>query len=804
MGTGRRMIETLIGQRYRIKALIGEGGMASVYSALDEKLERKVALKILHPHLARNTDIRDRFLLEARTVSGLDHPNILRVYDFSGLESEQLWIVMEILHGEDLSEYVKAFPGNRLHYIVATMIAREICRALHEAHKLSIVHRDIKPENIMILQSGQIKLMDFGIAKVHRANATQTGIFMGSPSYMSPEQIRGTDVDARADIYSLSVLFYEIITGQLPFTGKSTAEVINRIMVGRYTAPNLLITELPNALTQIIQKGLQHHKDERYQSIIEMAQALDHFLSSLNFRESRIELEEFALNRTQFTERIAKVLTSPPLAPNALAPSDSGPLFPSKISRYQATYEQPMDGSTVLISEGNRPTSPPDAFSLRTSALDTPPLAEPQNPASPSRKNSVDAGSRARQSGPGFEPSPSPRPTQTSVPPAGGKASKRAQNPMRPPTQPPKSPSNAKHTHYRGASRGFEDEPKRRASNLLLILGLVAAVAAVAIFIFGGDRVLKQPSTKNVRQELTVKPKKKTEVVPDVQTPPPPPVEVPEPKNEEASIEKIENPHPELPVTPKVKRDPPKTVTIKPQVLATKREPKSDPVIQSSIRPKDTVLASIPQDKPQDDKVPETKAVETKAPEGVKLASIPPQDKEQLKPREKEIDKEKELPKDKPEASGPGTLRLAALPAAEVYLDGKLNGTTNDKQFGAQGIKLDAGTYMLRLKRKGYRTEEQAIQIKPGEVRQINVTLTKLGEFVELLIRANKLPAIVTIEEVKNGGRKRELPMTKHTMPINLKAGSYKVSVSHEGEAISRTMELTDENKSITFNADFK
>ncbi|RYZ68468.1 MAG: serine/threonine protein kinase, partial [Proteobacteria bacterium] len=362
IGTGCGMIETLIGQRYRLKALIGEGGMASVYSALDEKLERKVAIKILHPHLARNNDIRDRFLLEARTVSGLDHPNILRVYDFSGLESEQLWIVMEILHGEDLSEYVKSFPKNRLQFIVAALITREICRALNEAHKLNIVHRDIKPENIMMLQNGQLKLMDFGIAKVHRANATQTGIFMGSPSYMSPEQIRGTDVDARADIYSLSVLFYEILTGQLPFVGKSTAEVINRIMVGRYSAPNLLINELPPPLTQIIQKGLQHHKDERYQSITEMALALDSFLTSVNFRESRIELEEFSLNRTKFEERIAEVLTVPPMATNALPLDSHEPGFKSRIGRYQASYENPAPAnSTVLLDESNLPTLPPSS-----------------------------------------------------------------------------------------------------------------------------------------------------------------------------------------------------------------------------------------------------------------------------------------------------------------------------------------------------------------------------------------------------------------------------------------------------------
>ncbi len=801
------MIETLIGQRYRLKALIGEGGMASVYSAVDEKLERKVAIKILHPHLARNNDIRDRFLLEARTVSGLDHPNILRVYDFSGLESEQLWIVMEILHGEDLSEYVKAFPKNRLQFIVATLITREICRALNEAHKLNIVHRDIKPENIMMLQNGQLKLMDFGIAKVHRANATQTGIFMGSPSYMSPEQIRGTDVDSRADIYSLSVLFYEILTGQLPFIGKSTAEVINRIMVGRYSAPNLLINELPPPLTQIIQKGLQHHKDERYQSITEMALALDSFLTSVNFRESRIELEEFSLNRTKFEERIAEVLTLPPMAPNALGLDSDEPGFKSRIGRYQASYENPKpENSTMLLDEGSLPTLPPSDQDMFVPSLSFPPNRERPGRSTPPKDEAGDQPGREKKaksishpgtsSPPGVVSSRSQRQAQISVPPTNGKSSKAVQNPMRPPTQPPRTPSNPRATQQRAVFREFEEDQKKKSSNLTLILVLITAIAAMAFFVISSDKFSKstQNPNKTVRQESPVKPKKKPEVEPQIQEPAPTPVETPQPKPEDVAAEKVEvapTPANDPSATPKPKKDSPKTTPPKTQAVTPKIVPKSGQAVTSTIKPKETILASIPQEKAPEDKVPE-----------IKVASVPPVDKEPAKPKDKEKEKEKE--KEKPAATGPGMLRLAALPAAEVYLDGKLHGTTNDKQFGTQGIKLDAGTYMLRLKRKGYKTEEQAIQIKPGEMRQINVTLTKLAEFVELSIRVNKLPATVTIEEVKSGGRKRELPMTKHALQVNLKAGSYKVIVSHEGESINRVMELTEENKSITFNADFK
>ena len=140
--------------------------MASVYSAIDEKLDRRVAVKILHSHLSKNQDIRQRFHLEAKSIADIDHPNIIKVYDFSGDDSDQLWIVTEILYGVDLSEYVQKFPGNRLEPTIAAIITRQICNALDEVHHNGIVHRDIKPENIMVLDTGLIKLMDFGIAKV--------------------------------------------------------------------------------------------------------------------------------------------------------------------------------------------------------------------------------------------------------------------------------------------------------------------------------------------------------------------------------------------------------------------------------------------------------------------------------------------------------------------------------------------------------------------------------------------------------------------------------------------------------------
>ena len=216
--------------------------MAVIHIAVDEKLGRDVAIKILKERYENHDEIRVRFQHEARAISAFDHPNILKIYDFSGENSLQLWLVTELIHGRNLAQILETTPSGWLHPIIAASITREICRALATAHEHGIVHRDVKPENVMITHHGTVKLMDFGIAKIQRITSmTQTGMFMGSPSYMSPEQVRGRDIDHRSDIYSMGVLFYELITGKLPFTGTSTADIAMRILTGEYSHPKFIM-----------------------------------------------------------------------------------------------------------------------------------------------------------------------------------------------------------------------------------------------------------------------------------------------------------------------------------------------------------------------------------------------------------------------------------------------------------------------------------------------------------------------------------------------------------------------------------
>ncbi|MEN9835725.1 MAG: hypothetical protein RL011_1918, partial [Pseudomonadota bacterium] len=299
------MRNKLLGDRYRILDLIGEGGMAYVYLATDEKLGRRVAVKVLHEHMERNPEIRQRFQAEAQTISALDHPNIVKIYDFSGDQEGRLWIVTEVIQGKNIAQYLQDLNERWLHPVIASCIVAEVCKGLSVAHDHGIVHRDIKPENIMMTFDGRVILMDFGIAKdLGKANVTVTGTFMGSPSYMSPEQVRGRDVDWRSDIYSLSILFYELVTGRLPFAGQNTHDVVLKIMEGNFTHPRYLVPMLPIVFNDLIVHGMAKNVGARPQSADQYRFAIDETLIEMGFNESHIELERCAKDPDTFRSRL--------------------------------------------------------------------------------------------------------------------------------------------------------------------------------------------------------------------------------------------------------------------------------------------------------------------------------------------------------------------------------------------------------------------------------------------------------------------------------------------------------------------
>lgn len=259
---------------YKILEKLGSGGMGVVYKAEDTKLKRLVALKFLPPELTRDPEAKERFVREARTASVLDHPNICNIHEIDETDSGQLFIVMAYYKGETLKQKLKPVGTQQIVPIPidqAINIALQIARGLSKAHQQGIVHRDIKPANIMITDEGMVKVLDFGIAKLTRTTSVTTeGTTKGTVSYMSPEQALGRDVDQRTDIWSLGVVLYEMLSGQLPFRGEYDSAIMYSILNEAPQQISGSCPEVPRWLEKLIEKTLSKNPEDRFQSMDEM------------------------------------------------------------------------------------------------------------------------------------------------------------------------------------------------------------------------------------------------------------------------------------------------------------------------------------------------------------------------------------------------------------------------------------------------------------------------------------------------------------------------------------------------------
>ncbi|MBA2627856.1 MAG: serine/threonine protein kinase [Gemmatimonadales bacterium] len=284
----RNRYSTLTGQtldgRYRILRRVGEGGMSFVYQGEEIGTGRGVALKVLTPRLSRDPGSVERLKREASIAMRFDHPNVCPILRVSQTTDRTLYLVMPFLSGEALSDY-EARKG-RLSVEEGLPILAQACRGLQHAHDLGIVHRDLKPENIMLVpdehETGGLRavVMDFGLAKQRRAGPdvaklTQTGIVLGTPEFMSPEQIRGKVLDGRSDVYAMGVLAYEMFTGQLPFTGKNAQETMLARLRSQAPAIRSVRAELPARLDAIIARALQLQPTDRQGSMDELAHAFE-------------------------------------------------------------------------------------------------------------------------------------------------------------------------------------------------------------------------------------------------------------------------------------------------------------------------------------------------------------------------------------------------------------------------------------------------------------------------------------------------------------------------------------------------
>lgn len=264
--------------RYEILSTLGQGAMGVVYRATDPLLERIVAIKTISLELSRDEfeEFEQRFYREAKSAGRLNHPNIVTIHDVGNTDNIA-YMAMEFLEGEELRDILDAGAPLSLERIAE--IVSQVADGLAFAHEHSVVHRDIKPSNIMILKNGAVKITDFGIALIPSSSRTMAGMILGSPKYMSPEQVVGQDVDGRSDIFSLGVVLYEMLTGKPPFSGDNISAIMFRILNEMPIAPKTLRPDLPEAFNYIVAKALAKHPDERYQSAAEMAEDLRHYLA---------------------------------------------------------------------------------------------------------------------------------------------------------------------------------------------------------------------------------------------------------------------------------------------------------------------------------------------------------------------------------------------------------------------------------------------------------------------------------------------------------------------------------------------
>ena len=272
-------MEDLVGRtlgRYEVSALIGRGGMATVYKARHPGLNRNVAVKVLHRHLAVDPAFVGRFRREARAVAALRHPNIVRVYDFDS-EGDLYFIVMEFIDGPTLASFLKRLFKQGRHLSAADVLRlfSPLCSAIHYAHEQGMVHRDIKPSNIILTRKQEPILTDYGIARIAGATAyTIPGVVIGSAHYMSPEQAEGLPGDNRSDIYSLGIVLFEALTGSVPFQGETPASVLMKQVASAPPPALSLNPDLPPAIEAVLNKALAKDPNDRYQQGSDLALAL--------------------------------------------------------------------------------------------------------------------------------------------------------------------------------------------------------------------------------------------------------------------------------------------------------------------------------------------------------------------------------------------------------------------------------------------------------------------------------------------------------------------------------------------------
>jgi serine/threonine-protein kinase len=284
----------LIDDRYQLTALLATGGMATIYSAIDTRLDRKVAVKIMHPHLAQDEDFVGRFIREAKAAASLSHPNIVTVQDQGWNQSgvPAVFIVMELVEGHTLRDYI--YERGKLTVDDALSFIEPVLSALAAAHTIGIIHRDIKPENILISKEGRVKIADFGLARGNMLGTTMTAessIILGSVSYLSPEQVQRGVADSRSDVYAAAIVLFEMITGEKPFAGDTPIQIAYMHVNEKIPLLSSKVKGVPEALESLVAKATSTNPDERPRDAGEFLTELERVRGEIDPKRKQMSLQ---------------------------------------------------------------------------------------------------------------------------------------------------------------------------------------------------------------------------------------------------------------------------------------------------------------------------------------------------------------------------------------------------------------------------------------------------------------------------------------------------------------------------------